>query len=213
MSTATIKEQKISEPTATPSSTKKKPPMWLKILLGFAVLIAVLAVFIATRPTDFHVSRSATMAAPPAAVFAQVNDFHNWEAWSPWTKLDPKATNRFEGPSAGEGAKFYWSGDSNVGEGSMTIVESKPNELVRIKLDFVRPIAGTSDAQFTLKPEGDNQTAVTWSMSGKNNFMAKAISLVMDCEKMVGDQFDEGLANIKAVVEGTANKPASPSGA
>lgn len=175
--------------------------MLLNILIGLAAIFVVLVVVIATRPSDFRVTRSATMSAPPAAVFAQVNDFHNWEAWSPWAKLDPHATNRFEGPSAGEGAKFYWSGNNDVGEGSMTVLESRPNDLVRIQLDFVRPFAGTSDVEFTFQPAGENQTAVSWSIAGKNNFMSKAVGLIIDCEKMTGDQFDRGLENMKAIVE------------
>ncbi len=169
-----------------------------------AALFAVLCVVIAIQPEDFRVSRSATIAAPPAAVFEQVNNLQKWNDWSPWAKLDPNAKNTFEGPTSGTGAKFHWDGDSNVGAGTMTIVGSKPNENVKLKLDFIRPFEGTSDVEFTLKPDGD-RTHVTWAMSGKNNFMAKAISLVMDCEKMVGDQYDQGLANIKAIVE----KPAS----
>jgi hypothetical protein len=179
-----------------------------KVVLVLGALVAILCLVIAAQPSDFKASRSATMAAPPAAVFAQVNDFHNWEAWSPWAKIDPNAKMTYEGPTSGEGAKVGWSGNSDVGEGSMTIVESRPNELVRIKLDFVRPMAGTSDVEFKLQPEGTDKTAVTWSMSGKNNFMAKAISLVMDCEKMVGDQYDQGLANLKRIVESASN-PAS----
>lgn len=189
--------------TAAPAPVRKKRSILLSILIGLAVIVAVLAVIIATRPEDFRVTRSATMAAPPADVFAQVNDFHKWDAWSPWAKLDPNATNRFEGPEAGVGSQLFWSGDSNVGEGNMTIIESKPDELVRIKLDFIRPMEGTSDVQFTFKPAGENQTDVTWSMAGKNNFIAKAMSLVMDCEKMIGDSFDEGLASIKKIVEKT----------
>jgi hypothetical protein len=175
--------------------------MLVNTLIGLAGLIAVLAVVIATRPSDFRVSRSATMAAPPPAVFAQVNDFHNWEAWSPWAKLDPNAKNRFEGPSTGEGAKFFWSGNNEVGEGSMTIVESQPDDRIRIKLDFVRPFAGTNDVEFTFRPDGTQDTAVTWSIAGKNNFMSKAVGLFMDCEKMTGDMFEKGLANLKTIVE------------
>ena len=171
------------------------------ILLGLVAVVAVLAVVIAMRPSDFRVSRSAKFAASPSAVFAQVNDFHNWEAWSPWAKMDPNATSPFEGPSAGEGAKFYWSGNNDVGEGSMTLMESRPNDLIRIKLDFVRPFAGTNDVDFTFKPEGNHETAVTWSIAGKNNFMSKAVGLFMDCEKMTGDQFEKGLANMKSIVE------------
>jgi hypothetical protein len=152
------------------------------------------------QPEDFKVARSMTMSAAPAAVFEQVNDFHKWEAWSPWVKLDPNAKMTYEGPSSGEGAIVRWDGNAEVGAGSMTIVESKPNELVRIRLDFIRPFEGTSDVEFAFKPVGD-KTEVNWSMAGKNNFMAKAISLVIDCEKMVGDSYEQGLTSIKSIVE------------
>jgi hypothetical protein len=171
-----------------------------KILIGLAVLLVVLAVVISMQPDDFRMSRSATMAAPPTAVFEQINDFHKWDAWSPWAKLDPNSKVSFEGPTSGKGAIFKWSGNSEVGEGQQTIVDSRPGELVRIKLDFVRPMAGTSDVEFTFKPEGAN-TLVTWSMSGKNNFIGKAMSLAMDCEKMMAPYFEKGLASIKAIVE------------
>lgn len=187
-----------SSDTSNPPS--KKRSTFVKILLGIAAFLAILAVVIATRPSDYSVTRSATFAAPPATVFAQVNDFHAWEAWSPWAKLDPNAKTTFEGPTSGEGAKFSWDGDNNVGAGSMTILESKPDERIRIQLDFVRPFAGTSDTLFTFKPEGD-QTNVTWTMSGKNNFIAKAIGLIIDCDKIIGGNFEQGLASMKTIVE------------
>jgi hypothetical protein len=170
------------------------------IFLAFVALIGVLCVVIATRPEDFKVARSATFNASPAAVFEQVNDLHKWDAWSPWAKMDPNAKSSFEGPDSGKDAKMSWDGNSDVGAGSMTIVESKPNEVVRIKLAFIRPFEGTSDVEMKVEPVGD-QTKLTWSMAGKNNFMAKAIGLVMDCEKMCGDQFEQGLTNLKGVVE------------
>ena len=171
------------------------------ILLGIAAVIAILALFVSMRPSEFRVSRSATMNAPADAVFAQVNDFHNWEAWSPWAKMDPSAHNTFEGPTSGRGGKFGWSGSSKtIGEGSMIIVESRPSQLIRIQLDFIRPFKGTNDVAFTFKPAGQ-RTDVTWSMSGKNSFMGKLIGLFMNCEKMVSQQYDKGLANIKEIVE------------
>lgn len=174
--------------------------MFSKILLTLAALLAILVVVILMQPDDFRVTRSATMAAPPAAVFEQVNDFHKWEAWSPWAKLDPNSTAVFEGPPSGTGAIFKWSGNNEVGEGKQTITESRPGEMVRFKLDFVRPFEGTSDVEFTFKPEGAG-TQVTWTMTGQNNFIGKAMSLVMDCDKMCGDLFEKGLANLKAIVE------------
>lgn len=170
------------------------------VVLLLAVAVAVVCVAAAMRPDVMNVSRSATMAAPPAAVFEQINDFHKWEAWSPWVKIDPSAKTSFEGPTNGEGAKFNWSGNSDVGEGSMTITESKPNDHVRIRLDFVKPMAGTNDVLLQLEPKGD-QTKLTWSMSGKMNFIAKVMSLFMDCDKMVGDYYEKGLANLKTIVE------------
>ena len=171
------------------------------ILLIVAVVVVLFVVIVALRPAEFRVERSTMMSAPPAVVFAQVNDFHQWEAWSPWAKLDPAAKNSFEGPSAGTGAIFRWAGNKQVGEGSMTIVESRPDEFIRIKLEFLKPFANTCAAEFTFKPEG-NQTAISWSMTGKNNFMSKAVGLFMNCEKMVGGQFEKGLAAMKSVVEG-----------
>jgi len=174
------------------------------ILLTLAVLLAVLIVVIATRPATFSVSRSAVIAAPPAVVFAQVNDFRNWEAWSPWAKLDPNSSVTFEGPESGAGAIMKWSGNNEVGEGRQQIVESVAGELVRIRLDFVRPFVSTSDTIFRFEPSGAG-VLVTWTMSGENNFIGKAVSLVMDCEKMIGPQFEKGLANLKQVSEASGN--------
>jgi hypothetical protein len=180
--------------------------MLLKVLIGFAVVIALLAIFIASRPAAFTVTRSRTMSASPSAVFAQLNNFHNWEAWSPWAKIDPNAKSTFDGPTSGEGARFAWDGNKNVGAGNMTITESVPNDHVRIRLEFIRPFAGINDTLFTIKPAGD-RTNVTWTMTGKNNFITKAISLFMDCDKMVGPQFEQGLASME-VAAGTQSQPA-----
>lgn len=174
--------------------------MFKKILLLLVVLIAGFAAYVALQPAEYSVERSATMTAPAADVFAQVNDFHNWEAWSPWAKLDPKAANSFEGPAAGAGAIFKWSGDNKVGEGMMTILESKPNELIKIKLDFKKPMEGTSVTTFTFKEEG-KQTQVNWKMSGENNFVGKAMCVFNNMDKMLGGYFEQGLANLKGVVE------------
>ena len=178
----------------------------LKILLiALAVIVVVFVVIIAIQPSDFRITRSASFAAPPEAVFAQVNDLHNWEAWSPWAKLDPAAKSTYDGPAAGVGAAFTWSGNNKIGEGRMTIIESRPNELVRFKLDFLKPFKASNTAEFTFKPEA-NQTAVTWSMYGKNSFIGKAIGLFMNCDKMVGGQFEQGLAQMKSVAEAASGK-------
>jgi len=177
--------------------------MLKNILLGLAAIVVVLIVVIALQPASFRISRSATMAAPPAVVFAQVNDFHKWAAWNPWQKLDPAAKNTYSGAAVGEGASFAWDGNSEVGAGRMTIIESRPNDLIRVQLEFLRPMEATSTAEFTFRPSGA-QTAVTWSMSGDNTFVGKAFSLFVDTDQMVGGQFEKGLADLRSVVETTA---------
>ena len=175
------------------------------ILIAIAVIVVVFLVVVALQPSEFRVARSTTISGPAPAVFAQVNDFHKWEAWNPWGKIDPAMKQTYEGAPAGIGAIYTWVGNNEVGEGRMTLTESRPNDLIRIKLEFMKPFAATNTAEFTFKPEG-NQTAVTWSMSGKNNFMAKAIHLFMNMDKMIGGQFEKGLAEMKSVVEAAPKK-------
>jgi carbon monoxide dehydrogenase subunit G len=173
------------------------------ILFALVAIVVVFVVVVAMQPSEFRVERTATMSASPAAVFAQVNDFHKWEQWSPFAKRDPAMQKTYEGAPEGIGAVYAWSGNSEVGEGRTTITESRPTELITIKLEFVRPFAGTSTAEFAFKPQGD-QTAVTWSLEGKNNFMAKAVGLFMNMDKMIGGDFETGLASLKSVTESEA---------
>jgi uncharacterized protein YndB with AHSA1/START domain len=188
------------DPSADPAARWGIVPAIGNVLLGLAVVVALLVVAVALQPADYRVTRSATIAAPPAAVFAQVNDFHDWETWSPWAKLDPACKYSYEGAAAGEGAVFKWSGNDQVGEGGMTILESRPNELVRIKLEFLRPFADSCSTEFTFKPEGEH-TAVSWTMSGKKNLVAKAFCLFTNMDKTLGGEFEKGLAQMKAVTE------------
>ena len=172
--------------------------MLKKLLIVLLVLTAIGAIIVARQPDDFRITRSATIGTPADRLFSEVNDFHKWDAWSPWAKLDPQVKNAFNGPESGVGAFFEWSGDSQVGQGNMTIVESRPAEYIKIRLEFIRPFSAVNTAEFTFKPVGD-QTQITWSMFGTNNFVGKAIGLVMDCDKMVGDQFEKGLENLRKV--------------
>jgi hypothetical protein len=179
--------------------------MLIKILIALAAISLAFVVVVSNRPSEFSVTRSAVMSAPASVIFAQVNDLRKWEAWSPWAKLDPAAKSTFAGPAAGPGAKMSWVGNMKIGEGSMTITDSRPNDHVRFRLDFLKPMAGADTAEFTFQPKG-KQTLVTWTMSGQNNFMSKAIGLVMDCDKIVGGQFEKGLVDLKAIVESPAKK-------
>jgi hypothetical protein len=167
------------------------------ILSGLVVIVITYVLVVALQPSAFHVTRMATISAPPAAVFVQVNDLHRWRAW---TKLDPAMKQTYEGAPAGTGAISRWAGNNQVGEGRMTIIESRPSDLIRIKPEFVKPFAATNTTEFTFKPQG-NQTIVTWSMTGENNFIAKVVHLFMNMDKRVGSQFEKALAQMKSVVE------------
>ena len=138
--------------------------MMTQILIGVAVVVILFIVIVALRPSAFRISRSKSMSGSPSAAFAMVNDHHNWSDWSPWDKLDANMKKTYEGPESGVGAIYRWSGNGSVGEGSNTIVESRPSELIRMKLEFLRPFKGTNDVEFTFQPDGD-QTIVTWTMT------------------------------------------------
>jgi len=169
------------------------------LIVGFAALVAV----IASRPDKFKIERSVSMAAPPDIVFGLVNDFHKWEGWSPWAKLDPTMRVQYDGPASGVGAQYSWIGDKNVGEGRMAITQSKPNELVAVDLQFLKPFPAHNVATFTLVPDSAG-TRVSWTMTGHSTFMGKAIGLLMNMDKLVGRQFDQGLASMRALAEGEA---------
>ncbi len=166
-----------------------------KIGIGVLLVLLVLTVIIATRPAHFRVTRSAQIHAPSSAVFPLIDDFHNWPHWSPWEKLDPGMKKTFSGPPAGTGAQYAWAGNDKAGEGRMTIIESKPEQLVSMKLEFLKPYASTSQAKFVLSPNALG-TNVEWSMEGENGFVAKAFCMVMDMDSLVGKDFEEGLANL-----------------
>ena len=179
--------------------------MFKKILLVLAIVIVVFVIVVAMQPADFRVQRSITIAAPAATVFPHVNDLHQFQEWSPWSKIDPNAKMTYEGPAAGTGAKYHWEGNKEVGEGYMSITDSRPNEKIEFKLEFKKPFEATNTADFSFKPEGD-KTAVTWGMNGTKNFLFKAFGLFMDCDKMIGPDFEKGLASLKGIAEAEAAK-------
>jgi hypothetical protein len=179
--------------------------MLKKLLLGLVVVLVAFCGFVATRPSTYVVQRTATLKASPDIAFAAVNDFHRWAEWSPWDKLDPRQKTTFEGAASGTGAIYGWSGNDDVGEGRMTIEESKANELVRIKLEFIRPFASTSTTSFLFAPAAEG-VSVTWKMEGNNDFVGKAFSVFMDMDAMLGKDFDKGLADLGKVAEAEARK-------
>lgn len=182
--------------------------MFKKILFSLAALLAAAVVVIATRPSAFAFERSRDIAAPPEVVFALVNDLHRWPDWSPWDKMDPQQTRTFEGAEMGKGAIFSWKGNDQVGEGRMTITESRPNEFVGIALEFLKPWEAKNDVSFRLAP-ADGGTKVVWTLAGTNDFMGKAFSMFVDVEAMVGKDFEAGLASLGDLAKVEAEKRAA----
>lgn len=179
-----------------------------KVLIGVLVLVALALAFVASRPGRFEVQRSTTIAAAPGTVHAILADFHQWDRWSPWERMDPEMKKDFGGPERGTGATYHWVGNDKVGEGRMTITGSEPPAKLDIRLDFVKPFASSSDVHFTLVPDGGG-TRVTWSMDGTSNFVFKAISIFTSPDRMIGPDFERGLASLKSVAE--AEPPPAPS--
>lgn len=175
--------------------------MLVKILIGLVAVLAILAGVIVMQPAEYSVVRTTTINAPPAVVFGLINDFHQWEHWSPWAKIDPNMKTTYSGPAYGPGASYHWIGNDDVGEGRMTIKDSNPNDRVGIDLEFIKPFESKSVTTFALKPEGPAATTVSWTMTGQNNFMSKAMTLFMSMDKMVGNDFEKGLAQMKTLAE------------
>ena len=174
--------------------------MLKRLVIGVGLLLVAAVVVVAMQPDDYRLTRTASIDAPAAKIFGYVNDLRKWDDWSPWARLDPAAKVTFEGPPAGPGAAFKWDGNDKVGAGTMTITESKPNERVATRTDFVKPFEGTSNSDFIFSETG-GRTNVIWTMAGKHNFIGKAMCMVMSMEKMIGPDFERGLAQLKAVAE------------
>jgi hypothetical protein len=175
--------------------------MLLALAIAAGVGISLLLCIIVTRPDKFRIERSATMKAAPEAIYAHLEDFHRWGAWSPWEKLDASMKKTYEGPEKGAGAVYSWVGNDKVGEGRMTLLEGKSPERIAIKLEFFKPFAATNQSEFLLKP-ADGGVSVTWAMTGKHNFTMKAFSLFTNMDKLVGNDFEKGLADLKRIAEG-----------
>lgn len=172
--------------------------IFLLVAAGFAALLA----WVGLQPATYRVERSAVINAAPADVYAHVYDFKKWDAWSPWAKLDPQSKVTFEGPTSGPGAIMRWAGNEKVGRGAMAITEAKPNEAIKVRLDFVEPMQGTSNVDFVFQPEAQG-TRVTWSMDGEQGFAERLICTVLgvDMDGMIGADYERGLANLKTIAE------------
>ncbi len=161
-------------------------------LLGLALTLGVFALYVASRPSAFRITRSRTIQAPASTLFALINDFHAWTAWSPWDKVDADLKRTYEGAESGVGAVYKWAG-AKTGEGVMTLTDSVEHSKIEIDLRFIKPFAADNRTTFTLEPDGDG-TKVTWAMTGNNNFVSKAFGVIVNVDAMVGKDFEKGLA-------------------
>jgi hypothetical protein len=188
-----------------PSQKKEQLMVWLiygiEIVVSLVCLaIVVVVILAACKPDIFRMQRSGTIKADPAKIFPLINDFHNWAAWTPWDKLDPAMSKTISGAPQGKGAIYEWSGNSKAGQGRMEITDSVEPSKIMIDLAFLKPFKANNVAEFTLAPKAD-ATEVTWAMSGKMNFVMKIFHVFCNMDKMVGKDFEEGLANMRAVAE------------
>jgi hypothetical protein len=170
------------------------------IAVGVVVVLAAGLVYAATRPDTFRVERALSIKAPPEKIFVLVNDFHRWGAWSPYETKDPAMKRSYSGAPSGKGAVYAWDGNKNVGSGRMEILDSSAPSKIVIKLDFFTPFEGHNSAEFTMLPQGD-ATNVTWLMHGPSPFMGKIMHVFINMDRMIGKDFEIGLANLKRLTE------------
>jgi Polyketide cyclase / dehydrase and lipid transport len=182
--------------------------MFKKLLAVVVVVLLGLVGFIASRPATFEIKRSLVINAPPDVVYAQVASFKSWAAWSPWDAMDPSMKRSYTGAESGVGAQYAWEGNDKVGTGEMKITDAKPGEHLGLDLHFITPFEANNRTDFDFEKTGEG-TTVTWLMSGKNNFGAKAATLFMDMDKMVGRDFEKGLAAMKTAAEKAATDAAA----
>jgi len=173
--------------------------MLIKILIGVALLIAVVLILAATRPNTFSVERSASIKAGPEKIFTLINDFHQWDSWTPYNK-DPAMKKTYSGAASGVGAISTWEGNSDVGTGSIQITESVPPTKIVMDLQMVKPFNCRNRVEFTLTPTAD-ATTVRWAMTGASNYFSKLMGLFISMDKMVGRDFEVGLAGLKKTAE------------
>lgn len=172
----------------------------LLVIAAVVLAIAAVLIYAATRPDSFRIERSVVIDAPPEKVFALADDFHRWEAWSPWEGIDPQLKRTYSGAASGKGAVYEWSGNRNIGEGRMEITESQPSTKIVIDLHFMKPFEARNTVDFVFEPQGAG-TRVTQAMYGPSPFMSKLMGLVFSMEKMVGGKYEQGLASLKALAE------------
>ena len=174
--------------------------MMKKLLVAIVGIVAVVLAYATTRPDSFSVQRTLAVNAPPERIYPHLVDFHAWDAWSPWAKLDPAMKTVYGGAATGVGATYEWTGNSDVGSGRMEITDVTPNDKVTVKLDFLSPMESHNTTVFELTPKGGG-TEVRWTMSGPSTYLTKLMTTFVSMDKMVGKDFEKGLQQLKQVAE------------
>jgi hypothetical protein len=174
------------------------------VAIALVILIGAILIYASTRPDSFRIERSITIQSTPGKIFPLINNFHQWESWSPWEKIDPQIKRTYSGAPEAKGAIYEWSGNKNIGQGRMEITESVPPSKIIIKLDFITPFEAHNTVEFLLTIQG-NSTLVTQAMYGPSPFVSKLMGLFFSMEKMVGGKYEEGLANLKRMAEREAS--------
>lgn len=173
--------------------------MLIKIAIAVIVIIALVLIYASTKPDTFHVERSINIKAAPEKIFALINDFHLWNDWTPYNK-DPAMKKTYSGNDRGVGAHYAWEGNKEVGKGEISITETTPPNKIVMDLHMIEPFEGHNVATFTLSAAGDS-TKVTWSLDDKQKFIVKVIGIFMNMDKMIGGDFETGLARLKVTAE------------
>jgi len=171
------------------------------IAVVLAIAIAIVLILAAAKPDTFTVQRAAAVKAPPEKIFPLINDFHQWGTWSPWEGKDPRMKRTYSGTASGRGAVYAWDGNKNVGSGRMEILDASSPSKIVIKLDFLKPFEAHNTAEFTMLPQGDGATNISWVMHGPAPFMSKMMQVFMNIDSMVGKDFEIGLSNLKKLTE------------
>jgi uncharacterized protein YndB with AHSA1/START domain len=172
----------------------------LVIMTLLVVVVGVILAYATTKPDVFRVQRTATIKAPPEKIFPLINDFRSWASWSPYEHKDPDMKKTYSGAATGKGAVYEWEGDKNVGSGRIEIADTSPPNKVSIKLDMIKPFEAHNQVEFRLEPRGDS-TDVTWAMNGHAPYFAKVMHVFIDMDRMVGQDFETGLASLKTIAE------------
>lgn len=184
--------------------SKKTKRIFIGVAVALQLAALIVVILAALKPDQIHVERSLVMRGTPADVFPYANDFRKFTTWIPWTELDPNQTTEFSEPSSGVGAWYTWSGNEDVGSGRMELLAATPDKVVH-KLEFKEPFESVAESSVSMKAVGEDQVEVTWAYDGKADFGTKVMCVFMDFDKMMGPDFEKGLARLQALVEADAS--------